>query len=163
MPVRCQGTHWISHKRKALQRVIDRYGAYINHIATLSEDQIIASADRARLQGFFSSKWMNFKMLIGAAMYTDIPSCLSLMLQEEEIDVIKRIQHLLKSRKISSEFVKAKSIRVPSVSVVYSRIVEDETSKAQSYLGVTLSNCSSKIFSNIPLKQLKICNVLMRN
>ena len=23
MPVRCQGTHWISHKRKALQRVID--------------------------------------------------------------------------------------------------------------------------------------------
>ena len=110
--MRCQGTHWISHKRKALQRVIDRYGAYINHIATLSEDQTIASADRARLQGFFSSKWMNFKMLIGAAMYTDIPSCLSLMLQEEEIDVIKRIQHLLKSRKISSEFVKAKSIRV---------------------------------------------------
>ena len=25
MPVRCNGTRWISHKRKALQRLLDRY------------------------------------------------------------------------------------------------------------------------------------------
>ena len=38
LPVRCQGTRWISHKRKALQRVIDRFGAYVSHKAALVED-----------------------------------------------------------------------------------------------------------------------------
>ena len=31
-PVRSQESRWISHKRKALQRVVDRYGAYISHL-----------------------------------------------------------------------------------------------------------------------------------
>ena len=122
MPVKCQGIWWISHKRKALQLVIDRYGAYINHIL---EDQTISSADRARLSGF-CSKWI-FKMLIGATMYTDIlkpPSSLSLALQEKGIDVIKGIQHLLKSRKSLQSLSMWNPSEWPSVSVVYSRIVE---------------------------------------
>ena len=117
MPVRCQGT---SHKRKALQHIIDRYGAYINHIAALTEDHTIASADRAQLKGY-CSKWMNFKMLIGAAIYTNIlksPSCLSLTLQEEEIDVIKGIQHLLNSRKSLQSLSKQNPLEWPSVGVV---------------------------------------------
>ena len=32
LPVRSQGTRWISHKRKALQRVVDRFGAYATHL-----------------------------------------------------------------------------------------------------------------------------------
>ena len=28
LPTRCHGTRWISHKRKAIQRVVDRYGAH---------------------------------------------------------------------------------------------------------------------------------------
>ena len=28
IPVRSQGSRWINHKRKALQQVVDRYGAY---------------------------------------------------------------------------------------------------------------------------------------
>ena len=35
IPVRSQGFRWMTHKRKALQRVIDRYGAYVCHLATL--------------------------------------------------------------------------------------------------------------------------------
>ena len=31
MSVRSQGSRWIAHKRKALQRLVDHYGAYINH------------------------------------------------------------------------------------------------------------------------------------
>ena len=30
LPVRPQGSRWISHKCKALQRVVDRYGAYLH-------------------------------------------------------------------------------------------------------------------------------------
>ena len=37
-PVRCHGTRWITHKRKALQRFIDRYGIYVNHLSTLTQD-----------------------------------------------------------------------------------------------------------------------------
>ena len=31
IPVQSQGSHWISHKRKALQKVVDQYGVYIFH------------------------------------------------------------------------------------------------------------------------------------
>ena len=160
LPVRCNGTRWISHKRKALQRLLDRYGAYINHLATLSEDLSIASADRARLKGYCSN-WMNFRMLIGAAMYTDIlksPSCLSLTLQEEKLDVIKAIQHLLKARKSLQSLSKQNPVEWPSVSMVYNRIVEDESSKIHSYQGVALTNCSHEKFqqySNEVIKDLK--------
>jgi len=104
---------------------------------------------------------MNFKMLIGVAMYTDIlksPSCLSLALQEEEIDVINGIQHLLKSRKSLQSLSEQNPLEWPSVSVVYRRNVEDETSVVHSYQGVAPSNCSSEKFqqySNEAIKDLK--------
>ena len=34
LPVRSQGSRWINHKQKALQRFVDRYGAYINNLLT---------------------------------------------------------------------------------------------------------------------------------
>ena len=144
MPVRCYGTQWISHKWKALQHLLDRYWAYINHLATLSEDQSIASADGAWLKAY-CSKWMNFKMLIGAAMYNDIlkfPLCLSLTLREEKLDVIKAIQHLLKARKLLQSLSKQNLLEWPSFSMVYNRIVEDVSSKIHSYQGIALINCN---------------------
>ena len=46
LPVQAHGSHWITYKRKALQRVVDRYGAYLNHLATLTEDASFKSTDR---------------------------------------------------------------------------------------------------------------------
>ncbi len=51
-PISSQGSRWISHKRQALQRIIDRYGAYIAHLTTLAEDSSISSTDRAKLKGY---------------------------------------------------------------------------------------------------------------
>ena len=53
LPVRSQGSRWINHKRRALQRFVDRYGAYmyISHLLTLVEDKTIKSADQAKLEG----------------------------------------------------------------------------------------------------------------
>ena len=48
LPVRCQGTRWISHKRRALQRVVNRYGVYIIHLTTLARETS-SSSDRARI------------------------------------------------------------------------------------------------------------------
>ena len=50
-PVRSQGSRWNTHKRKAIERVIDRYGAYV-FLATLSEDSSLKSEDRACIAGY---------------------------------------------------------------------------------------------------------------
>ena len=55
LPMRCNGSRWISHKRKALQRVIDKFGAYIAHLSTLCQDSSVKSADKARIQGYFKA------------------------------------------------------------------------------------------------------------
>ena len=68
LPVRSEGSRWINHKRKALQRLVDRYGCFLNHLATLSVDQSINSTDRARLKGYLQ-KWKQPRVLIGAALY----------------------------------------------------------------------------------------------
>ena len=52
MPVRCSGTRWIAHKRKALQRFVDRYGVYVNHLSTLASDRQTKAEDKARLKGY---------------------------------------------------------------------------------------------------------------
>ena len=39
LPVRAQGSRWITHKRCALQWVVDRFGAYLNHLSTLAQDK----------------------------------------------------------------------------------------------------------------------------
>ena len=46
IPVRSQGSRWINHKRRALQRVVNRYGAYISHLTALAEDSSIKAEDR---------------------------------------------------------------------------------------------------------------------
>ena len=49
IPIRSQGFHWMNHKRNALQRVVDRYGAYISHLSTLVENKSIARGYLATL------------------------------------------------------------------------------------------------------------------
>ena len=104
---------------------------------------------------------MNFKIPIGAALYTDIlksPSCLSLTLQEEKLDVQKSIQHLLKARKLLQILSKQNMLEWPSVRMVYNRIVEDESSKIHTYQGIALTNCSHEKFQqylNETIKDLK--------
>ena len=43
LPICSQGSRWIDHKRKV--RVIDRYGAYVRHLLTLTEDTSLKSED----------------------------------------------------------------------------------------------------------------------
>lgn len=86
----------MNHKRKALQRLIDWYGAYLNHVIALSEDASLKSTDRAHLKGYVK-KWKQAKMLIGAAIYVDAlkpPALLSLSLQGEKLDIVGGIEYL---------------------------------------------------------------------
>ena len=48
-PVRASGSRWVAHKLNAMKQIVSRFGAYTNHIAALSEDRSVKSADRAKL------------------------------------------------------------------------------------------------------------------
>ena len=55
--------------------------------------------DRQRLKGY-NTKWRDGQELIGCALYVDIlqsPSFLSLTLQNDGLDIVQGIQHILKS------------------------------------------------------------------
>ena len=94
LPVRSCGTRWISHKRKALQRVLDRYGVYIHHLTTLCQDTSIKGDDRARLKGYLW-QWQHAKILVGCAMFIDAmkpASLLSLTLQELNTDIVTNFE-----------------------------------------------------------------------
>ena len=43
-----------------MKRVISKFGAYMNHIAALSEDTSMKAADCAKLKGYYS-KWIEVK------------------------------------------------------------------------------------------------------
>ena len=71
MPVCAQGSRWINHKRNALQHVVDRYGAYLNHLSAVAEDCTTKSEDKAHIKGYIK-KWQHSRMIIGAALYIDV-------------------------------------------------------------------------------------------
>ena len=43
----------------AMKQVISKFGAYTNHITTLSEDSSVKSTDHAKLKGYYS-KWTTY-------------------------------------------------------------------------------------------------------
>ena len=93
LPTRCHGSRWISHKRKALQRVIDRFGAYLAHLSSLSQDSSVKPVDKACIQCYLK-QWSKAKMLLGCALYIEIlqiPSVLSLTLQQNGVDIVSGI------------------------------------------------------------------------
>lgn len=63
IPLRACGTRWISHKVVAIGRLLDRYGAYIAHLITLTEDPAVKSIDKQKLKGYVL-QWRNAKIIL---------------------------------------------------------------------------------------------------
>ena len=145
LPVRSHGTRWVSPKRKALQRVLDRYGAYIHHLSTLTEDRSLKPDDRQRLKGYLL-KWRQPKMLIGCAMYVEAlkpVSLLSLALQKEGADIVTSIENTLKSVKALKSLSELDPIKWSTVKLVKSRL--KDVGDQKEYQGVALQNFDSTL------------------
>ena len=54
-PIRACGTRFID-KVAAMSRFIDRFGAYLSHLCSLTEDNSVTSADKQKLKGYIL-KW----------------------------------------------------------------------------------------------------------
>ena len=144
VPIRSQGSRWINHKRKALQRVVDRFGAYIAHVTTLAADTSLRSEDRARLRGYLR-KWSHTKVLIGCAMFVEVLkplSFLSLSLQGADVDVVFGIKQILKTSTTLASLMKQDPLQWPTVKTVLGR-VKDEDSGEKTYQGTTLNGYNS--------------------
>ena len=46
IPVRACGTRFVCHKVHALERILDKFGAYLHHLIALSESPSTKSSDR---------------------------------------------------------------------------------------------------------------------
>ena len=62
-PLRACGTRFVSHKVAALERVIERFGAYLAHLITMTEDSSMQPADRQKMKGYIL-KWQNSQILL---------------------------------------------------------------------------------------------------
>lgn len=157
LPIRSCGTRWINHKRKALQHVIDRYGAYLHHLTTLTEDTSVQSADRAGLKGYVL-KWRHSKILIGCAMYVDAlkpASLLSLTLQNHSVDIVFSIEHILKTSKALKSLQAKDPLEWPTVKLVRERIKKEgeediyQGATLQSFGDATLAYCKEQVLSDL--------------
>ena len=165
LPVRAHGSRWISFKRKALQRVVDRYGAYLTHLAALVEDTSIKSTDRQRLKGYLL-KWRQARIIIGCGLYTDAlkpVSLLSLTLQDDHINVVQGIKYILQSHSSLKKLTSQDPIQWPTTKVVFSRLKDENGGKV--YQGAELQHftaTTAKACANQALTDLKSLDDHMR-
>ena len=62
IPLCACGTRWVSHKLVAISRFLERYGACIAHLITLTEDPAVKSPDKQKMKGYIL-QWSDAKMV----------------------------------------------------------------------------------------------------
>ena len=93
-PKKSSGSRWISHKLAAMKMCLDKWGVYIQHLETMTEDETITSKDKAKMKGYLKH-WKSSRMPLLLALFIDIltiPSILSLIFQKEKIDPVQTVR-----------------------------------------------------------------------
>ena len=91
-PVKSNGTRWIDHKVRAMGRVVEKFGLYVQHLKE-NIPTIKSSKDRATVQGKLN-KLVDAKVLLRSAFFTDIlaeAKRFSLVSQKKNINIIKML------------------------------------------------------------------------
>ena len=83
-----------------MRHILSKYGAYTNHLATLSEDAAIRSADRSKLKGYYN-QWVNVKYLLGCDVFCDLAPgiILSKVMQYDDLDILQALSSMLRTVK----------------------------------------------------------------
>ena len=146
------GTCWTEHKVNAMIIALESYGAFFNHIESLSESDS-NPAKQAELQGYFN-KWKDAAIPIYLAIYLDILSPiprLSLGLQQELHGPVKAVPRI---QEFSWTMVKLRAL--------IDKSLNDPTSKLTHYkqfLSELETNENDETFyQGIPLARFDIVN-----
>ena len=157
LPVRAHGSRWITYKRKVLQRVVDKFGAYLSHLASLTEDKSMKSTDRQRLKGYLLN-WRDARMIIGSALYADAlkpASLLSLTLQDDDINIVQGIKHILKAHSALKKLTSQDPVEWPVTKVVLSRLKDEnggkvyQGSELHRFTVTTAKSCADQALSDL--------------
>ena len=139
-PLRACGTRFVAHKVAALSRVIDRFGAYLSHLKSLSEDRGVKSVDKQKLKGYIL-RWRKSKVLLGCAFFHDLLKPVGIVckiLQEDELCVVRTVEAFVKTKRSLDE-MKLKSVEnLPTVKKVLTRIQSTDVASIVTYQGVNL-------------------------
>ena len=116
----------ISYKRKGLQCVIDRYGAYITHLISLTGDSSVKAEDRECFKGYLR-KWRQPTILVGCAMHVEALKPVSFLrayiaLQGEGTNIVLSMENTLKSIKSLKSLSQQSSQERPMVKLVKSKL-----------------------------------------
>ncbi|CAB4003716.1 zinc finger 862-like [Paramuricea clavata] len=125
-PKKSSGSRWISHKLAAMKMCLDKWGLYIQHLETMTEDETITSKDKAKLKGYLK-RWKSSRIPLLLALFIDIltiPSILSLTFQKEKIDPVQTAKALNKARERLAQFEKKAFKKLPNVRNFLSKIKE---------------------------------------
>ena len=129
-PLRACGTRFVAHKVAALDRLIDRFGAYLGHLTNLIDDPRTKPVDRQKLKGYLL-KWRDGNMLLGSAYFCDLlksSSALCKILQEDDVCVVRAIEAVVRTSK-SGDKVKATTFEdLPTVKMVLGRMSHSDDS-----------------------------------
>lgn len=68
-----QGTHWITLNLSPLLLLVDKYGMYLQHLQTMSQDRLFKAADRTKFQGWLR-KWQQARIPILACLFIKLLS-----------------------------------------------------------------------------------------
>lgn len=123
-PLRACGTRFVGHKVSALNRLVDRYGAYLAHILELTEDPRVKATDKQRLKGYYK-KWHDGRIILASAFFHDVLkpcATLSLALQAEHVNVIDAIEAVLRTKKSMEQLKSTIFSELPTVKKVMSRV-----------------------------------------
>ncbi|CAB3993296.1 zinc finger 862-like [Paramuricea clavata] len=132
-PVRASGTRWVSHKVKAMKRVLSKYGAYIAHLTSLSEDKSVKAADRAKLKGYLK-KWVNAKYILGCAAFVDLLTpcaTFSKSMQSNDLDILAAISHIIKTLNETNKLTSKPLEQWKTYSDTLKKVQQDEKGQSE--------------------------------
>lgn len=123
------GTRWITHKLNALQLMLDKFGIYLQHLQSMSEDKSFKSADRQKFKGWLR-KWQQARIPLLACLFLEILSpakMLSLAFQENDINPVSTIQHLETAKKQLDRLEGKKFNELPTVQLFLDKVKSNVT------------------------------------
>ena len=147
-PLRACGTRFVAHKVAALDRLVDRFGAYLNHLTLLVDDPKTKPIDRQTLMKGYILKWRDARMLLGSAYICDLlkpSSTLCKILQEEDACVVRAIESVMKTSNSGDKLKVTNFEDLPTVKKVMGRMSDGDVPGSKVYQGVLPMNYESSL------------------
>ena len=123
----------------ALERMMDRFGAYISHLIAMTEDSSVKPADKEKME-VYVKKWQDSKVLLGCAFFHDFLKSLATLckvLQEDELCTVRATEAVFKTKKALDKLITVQFEELPSVKKVLAQVQEEE-SGSYIYQGIEL-------------------------